>query len=510
MIATKGPRRAAACYGSSEAFILSKKTAFFQTLAIRGLLILAVVIALLLAAGPASAQTTGANPVQHNDQAEALFEEALQAFEAENYTIAYQRFREVYEQYRLHRKTTAAVLMAGKALYRNRDYGRAEEVLSKFLRDYPTSGYRTAAGRTLGFVQQKLREEERRADAIRLGITLPMNREDRSLTQSLFTGIRLAVDEYNRNALQPITMIFRDSRNTQAGARQAVAALAEEEVDVIIGPLYSDEAQEAARTAEGEGVVLLAPLATDEGIARGRRYVFQANPTITLRGAMMARLAFNDLRLRRIGVVAESGNSISERMAEGFQEEARRLGADVEFFQLLSTSRDWGALPGVVGDDVLAKVDAVYLPVHRDLDRDAHRLIEETLGGLDRLASTPRVLGGSKWHNVPFKSRASAFNVTYTDVFYVDETQPEVQAFQQRYRALTTGQKPGRLAYVGFDVARYLILHLAQQHQQALPDVLRAADFYQGLGTRIEFNDRNANEALFLLHYTNADIVLLR
>ncbi len=467
-------------------------------------------MALWLAAVPVAAQPAGEDPVLRNERAEVAFEQALQLFEEEDYEGAYQRFREVYEQYALHRKTTAAILMAGKALYRSGEYEPVVTLLRAFLQDYPTSGFREAAGRTLGFAQQKLREQERQAEAIRLGIALPLNRNDTPLTQALFNGIRLAVEEHNRTAQRSVRMVFRDTKNTPLGARQAVMALVDERVDVIIGPLYSGEAQAAAGTAEREAVVLVAPLATDEDVARGRRYVFQANPTITLRGAAMARLAFNDLRLRSIGVVAESGNSISERMAEGFQEEARRLGVDLEFFQLLATSRDWGQLSELVGGDVLTRIDAVYLPVHRDFDRDAHRLIQETLSGLDRLASTPRVLGGSKWRDVPFKSQASAFDVTYTDVFYVDASQPAVQAFRRRYRELTEGQQPGRLAYVGFDVARYLILHLARQAEQALPERLRSADLYQGLGTRIEFNDENANEALFLLHYNNADIVLLR
>lgn len=469
-----------------------------------------VFLALLLAVGPAAAQTSGADPVQRNDQAEALFEEALQAFEAENYAIAYQRFREVYERYRLHRKTTAAVVMAGKALYRNREYGRTVDVLSKFLEDYPTSSYRADAGRTLGFAQQKLREEELRAAAIRIGITLPMNREDRALTQALFTGLRLAIDEYNRNALRPITMVFRDSRNTQAGARQAVMALAEEQVDVIVGPLYSGEAQEAALTAEQEGVVLIAPLATDEGIARGRRYVFQANPTMAERGAFMARQAIENLGLRRVGVAAEGGNTISERMAEGFHREALRLGVRVDFYELLASSRDWSQLPDLVGNDAVTAVDAVYLPVHRDRDRDAHRIMEETLSSLGRLPSPPRVLGGSKWHDVSFKGQARALNVTYTDVFYVDDEQAEVRAFKRRYRELSNGQQPNRLAYVGYDVATYLILHLAQSQGQPLPALLRASDVYQGLGTRIKFNDDHTNEALFLLRYTDAGIVRLQ
>ena len=463
-----------------------------------------------LAAQPAATQPTSEELVPRNARAEVAFEQALQLFVDEDYTMAVVRFREVYDDYPLHRKTTAALLMAGKSLYRNGEYQNAVTLLTAFLQDYPSSGYREAAGRTLGFAQQKLREDENRRDAIHLGIALPMSRSDTPLTQALFNGIRLAVEEHNRTVQRPVKMVFRDTKNTPIGARQAVMALVDEEVDVIVGPLYSGEAQAAAGTAEREGVVLVAPLATDEDVARGRRYVFQANPTITLRGAVMARLAFDDLQLGRVGVAAESGNSISERMAEGFQEEARRLGADVAFFQLLSTSRDWGELPDVVGGETLEAVDAVYLPVHRDFDRDAHRLIDETLTGLDRVASVPRVLGGSKWHDVPFKSRASAFNVTYTDVFYVDDALPEVRSFRQRYRELTRGQQPGRLAYVGYDVARYLIRHLLDQGQDALPDVLRAADRYQGLGTRIEFNDNNANEALFLLHYNQSNIVLLR
>ncbi len=475
---------------------------FFQTFVIRGLF----VIVLLLAAGPAAAQTTGADPVQRNDQAEVVFEVALQAFEAENYAIAYQQFREVYERFRLHRKTTAAMLMAGKALYRNREYDRAEEVLSRFLRDYPTSGYRTDAGRTLGFAQQKLREEELRAAAIRIGITLPMNSEDRGLTQSLFTGIRVAVDEYNRNALRPITMVFRDSRNTQAGAQQAVTALVEEQVDVIVGPLYSTEAQEAARTAERESVVLIAPLATDEGIARGRGYVFQANPTINERGAFMARQAIDGLGLRRLGIAAESGNIISERMAEGFHREALRLGVRVDFYELLTSSRDWSQLPDLVGNDAIMAVDAVYLPVHRDRDRDAHRIMRETLISLGRLASPPRVLGGSKWHDVSFSGQASGLGVTYSDVFYVDDEYAEVQTFKRRYRELSNGQQPNRLAYVGYDVATFLILHLAQGQGHPLQELLRASDTFQGLGTRIKFNEENTNEALFLLRYTDTGI----
>lgn len=464
---------------------------------------------LLLAVGSAFAQPVG-DPVPRNAQAEAVFEEGLQAFESEDYAAAYLDFRVVYEQYAVHRKTTAALLMAGKALYRNRDYAGAVELLTAFLRDYPTSGYREAAGRTLGFAQQKHREDELRSNAIHLGIALPLSANDEPLTQDLFNGVRLAVNAYNQTAMRPVRMTFRDTRNTEEGARQAVTALANAGVDVIIGPLYSDEAEAAAGTADREQVVLVPPLATEEAVAQGRRFVFQANPTITMRGAVMARLAVDDLRLRRVGVAAESGNSISERMAEGFQEEALRRGGEVAFFELLSGARDWVQLPDLVGHDALASVDALYLPIHRDNDRDAHRLIEETLRNLAAVASPPRLLGGSKWRDVAFTRQASTFGVVYADDFYVDDARSEVLTFKRTYRELAEGEQPGRLAYVGYDVARYLIRHLTSASRETLADVLREADLYEGLGMRIKFNRDNTNEAMFFIEYADGAARLLR
>ena len=135
--------------------------------------------------------------------------------------------------------------------------------------------------------------------------------------------------------------------------------------------------------------------------------------------------------------------------------------------------------------------------------------MQETLTTLNRLPAPPRVLGGSKWHDVSFQGQARALNVTYTDVFYVDNSNSEVSTFKRRYRDLSSGQQPGRLAYVGYDVASFLIMHMAQRLDQSLPDLLRAAPVYEGLGTRIKFNENHGNEALFVLQYTDAGIVLV-
>src|SRR5690606_25039764 len=108
--------------------------------------------------------------------------------------------------------------------------------------------------------------------------------------------------------------VFRDAGNDPARVQAALRALLDEQqADLVIGPLYSEQARAAAEVAEQRGVVLVAPLATDERVSEARRFVFQANPTLTVRGELMARMAVYGLRLDSIGVVAQFGDPTAER-----------------------------------------------------------------------------------------------------------------------------------------------------------------------------------------------------
>ena len=461
---------------------------------------------LFLIAGLGVLAPTAAQPaaeaVPRLAEAEAIFDQALGAFEEGDYGMAFRRFRFVYDNYPLHRKTTAATLMAGKALYRDGAYERAATLLDEFRRLYPTSRYLAEADRTARLARQALAEG--RQPPVNLGIALPLDSDDAAFTQALFNGIRLAVEAHNRSGARPVRMVFRDTDNTEPGARAAVTELAGG-APAIIGPLYSDEAQAAALAAERAGVVLVAPLATDEGVAAGRRFVFQANPTITSRGTLMARHAVRELGLRRFGIAAEQGNLISERMAEGFQQEALRLGAEVRFFELLPNARAWSELTDRVGVDALGEVEAVYLPVS---GRTAHQQIETVLDRLDRANVLPWVLGNSEYHDLPSPQQAATFGVLYTDDFRVDEGSGAVRAFEHNYRAVA-GRDPDRLAYVGYDVTRFLLDVISRTDDPAaLAEALRTARRYDGLGMRIDFREDNANTALFFLRYQGNGVVL--
>ena len=548
-----------------------------------------IVLVMLLAGAVSPALAQGQEPIPQNPEAERLFEQGLSAFEQGNYQRAYERFRLINE-YGLTQTTTAALLMSGKALVRLGRYEEALDRLQALLEQYPKTTYRAEAEKAIRAAQQGMRRGGTPPDTLDLGVLLPMGSENVSLSQALFNGIRLAVDEHNGtrrryvlppgleapadsfdvydtaqafgdssatygdsvatadgritvatstdtmrlDSLQVVTeqvkrpdwvaqMHFRTVGGGAKRARAAVDSLVEGDgADLIIGPLYSSTARAAGEAAEAAGVPLIAPLANDGSVSAGRQHVFQANPTIPLRGRIMARFASQGLLTERVAIIYEEGNSVSRRMVRGFRKEAQRRDMTVPYTLRLENPRQWSRLPSLIEEDttltdsVLA-TEAVYAPV---AGRNATGKIQDALVGIGRVypnaSANVRILGNAQWHNLTVKKEASAFNTTYTNDFFVQGKRPAVQRFIRRYRLLT-GTTPGdlaagkRLAYTGYDVARFLLDTLTPPFRNGVdPSTLQSASTYEGLGMRIDFQNGTVNEAMFFQRYRNGRIELLR
>lgn len=469
-----------------------------------------LLLALTLWVLPAAAQEA----VPLNEDAELVFEQGLQAFEEGDYGMAYRRFRLVYSSYELNRKTTAALLMAAKSLYRDGRYEEAIDLAGRLESEYATSGYVDEA-RSL---RLKAEDQVERTDAGRrireLGVILPLEAQHATLTQALFTGVRIAVDQHNSQDPEwPIRMVFRDSEADPNHTSDVVSELAG--VSAIIGPLYSREAMAAAEAAERSQVVLIAPLANDESVSEGRDFVFQANPTITTRGRLMARFAMRGLLLDNFGIIAERDREqISERMAEGFQEEVMLSGEEVHYYKVLESHGDWGRLSEVMGADTLRRARAVYMPI---AGGETVARIDAALSNFDRmgLSNQIRVLGNTEWHSAPNPSRASRYETTYSNDFFVDEDDASVRAFRDQFEEIV-GEEPdpsttlGRLAFTGYDLTRFLIPLLAGGPGETLHERIHDAPTYQGLGIRVDFSGGNVNEALYYFRYQDGRRRLLR
>ncbi len=471
----------------------------------------------------AGAQQAG-NLIPVIDSAESVFSTAIQAYEGGDYATAARLFGVVANTFDLHQKTTAALLMRGKSFYKNGEYDLANRVLSDFINAYPMSRYVNEAQLVMDFATEGTDAAYIDDQVIKLGIALPLNNDASALTQQMFSGIRIAVE--NHNAAPPdsimgphrkIQMIFRDTNGQQGAAQEAIQSLAQQGVDAIIGPLFSSEAIAAARIADNEGIVMIAPMATEDQVSRNMRYVFQANPTIETRGRLMARLAVLGLGINEIGVLSDYTNNESTRMARAFANEIHSLNADNEnlevnlvFNESIPDPRTWFRLSEGMSKDTLAKADAIYLPFNGG---NASTLIGGALTSLDRMgmSSRLRLLGNVEWHNIAQTSLASNYTTTYTNDFYVNPMDSLAMEFSNHYQS-QTGESPSRLVFSGFDVATFLAQQLDRQvyTNRPLEQLIREAPFFQGYGIRLDFSKGNVNEAMFYHRYSAGIVELIR
>jgi len=450
----------------------------------------------------ASAQTSPAP--ERIPEAEHIFQQAIVAFDNAEYAQAYRRFRLVYTQYPFHQKTTAALFMGAKSLFRNGELSHAQGLLTEFLSQYATSRYSPEAQRMLDRIT---RGETRttvgqQAQTVNVGVLLPLTERDAGLTQAFFNGFRLAVEAHNDSSeLQRVRIVFRDTQGQPAAATRAMNEV--RDVRLVVGPLFSEEVLAAGRAADTRRIPLLAPLANDHRVLVGRSHVYLANPSLARRGRFAAQHALSQLRLRRVGVIALSSDETSMRRAEAFEREIMQEGGSLAFFLRLDHARDWSRVDELLSPLQLEQVEAIYLPVSGS---DAPQRIGNLLQALARSPATAHLLGDAEWHQLTIPQAASRFPITYTNDFCFEPSREPVRAFADLYRStydtdlLRAPFLEQRLAVTGFDLGTLAVeAALADDVQRYLSQ--RAG--FEGITLRIRFGSDNDNQSMCVRQYRN-------
>jgi len=165
---------------------------------------------------------------------------------------------------------------------------------------------------------------------LKVGVILPLFEGDASdpianLGREVLQGIQLAVEQHNAESDIQLFLDIRDTRREPSIAARHVQELVNDnEVVMILGPIFSDEAFATAGVANARGVPIITPTATANHIADIGRYVFQTNPDHHTRGRAMARYAVEHLGYSTLAVLAPI-DSHGRDIAEGFREEINEL-----------------------------------------------------------------------------------------------------------------------------------------------------------------------------------------
>lgn len=337
-----------------------------------------------------------------------------------------------------------------------------------------------------------------------LGVLLPefdFDTPEFEIPQHLYFGIQIAVEQFNgQNADQKVFITYRDTNSEEFSPETIVNDLVwNQNVDVIVGPLFSQVAAEYAELAEQYEIPMLLPLANADSLDLYNNFVFQLNPSFETQGRQMAEYAVNVLGYDTLGVIAES-KSLGAPAARSFRHEVQRLGGFIEYYFEEDFEadgydiRDYTQFFTTDTLDSVAIVEAVFAPFTGTI---AQTLIESMLTDLEAMRSEVAILGSEEWANVNLENRRlSETELYYTQSFSVDTSLTSESEFASLFR-LRFNTDPNQFAYIGFDAANTILRALDRvKNPSNLRDALKDINRYRGLSIDINFNGSHVNQEI--------------
>ena len=332
--------------------------------------------------------------------------------------------------------------------------------------------------------------------AYQIGVALPsfgIESENYEISQHLYFGIQLAVEEFNIN--QTNNKAFLNFVQTNSDSVKAVDVLNKliwkKDVDVVIGPLFSDVAKSFSDLAEMYEVPIITPLANSDELNIANNYMFQTNPTFSVQGTKMAQYAVNTLGLDTVAVLAEM-NALGEASALAFRREAERLGAFVQHFfleDLASNGYDISEYTAYLSKtDTLMPapgLKAIYAPF---TGAAASTLIRKLLTDLEASRSDYILLGSEEWKDTNLENtRLPETSIHYTKSFNIRYGDSDVENFASSFR-LRFQTDPNQFAFIGYDVAKIVLNTLDRVgNPEYLKNGLHELKNYRGLSGNIGF-----------------------
>jgi len=151
-------------------------------------------------------------------------------------------------------------------------------------------------------------EEATVASGVKLGLLLPFSGPYKALGEELYSGVQMA----NEAAGQPFDLVIADTGmdfgdlpiNTDFAGDisehpgsglvrvvQGARSLVDQDVEAIIGPVFSISCVAAAVVAEAAGVPMIAPLSQQSGLDSIGQHIFQLNTIPEMQGHLLAEHA---------------------------------------------------------------------------------------------------------------------------------------------------------------------------------------------------------------------------
>jgi branched-chain amino acid transport system substrate-binding protein len=431
--------------------------------------------------------------------------------------------------------TDYILLRQAKEAWKRREAIQAQAAAREFLTKFPDH---PEAQQMRAFLADLEQARTLSVDRNKIGVILPLSsprhREWVSeVGQNALQGIQVA---FAREGFSPLKMEVRDSKadlSTTAAAMEELATV--QHVIAVVGPLFNETTEVAAKRALQLRVPLITPGAPAFELTADNPYVLRTSFTNRLEARRLAEYAVGNLGLRRFAILYPE-DPPGRELAETFHTRISELGGDIIVRQAYAPNQvDFTAAMRQLGgqtDEELKRqnaavegapaperstemrvtsgklaYDALYLP--RSLERLQFLVPAMRLYNMTGIT----LLGESGWNHPQLVKRAGVFieGAVFMDGFFAGSADPQVREFVQSYRTMFNAD-PDLMAAQSHDAMLMLLRVLKQKPQtrEEVMDKLRnLKDFRAATGWMSMLPAGGVDKRLFALTVRRGQIVQL-
>ena len=301
-------------------------------------------------------------------------------------------------------------------------------------------------------------------------------------------GIKMAFDEVNEKGgvkTKKIKLITLDDQGKPDEAAAAVTRLiTQSKVVAVIGEVASSLTEAAAPFAQQYKIPLITPSSTNPSITKNRDFVFRVCFIDPFQGFVMAKFAWENLKVKKVAIFRDKANLYSIGLADAFIESYKKMGGtivtdlsyqekDIDFkaqlTQMKSKSPEAIFIPGYYTEVGLIARQAVQLGLKIPL------------------------LGGDGWDSTRLHEigKEAINGHYYSNHYSTESTDPTVQEFIKKFKARYS-EVPDGLAALGYDAAKILVAAMERTTEvtpQNIRDELAKTKDFPGVTGKISINE---------------------
>lgn len=392
------------------------------------------------------------------------------------------------------------LLSLGKSHLKENEIFTAKSVFLELINKYPQSNEYEEANKL--YETPYVVEDSQRLTSL-IGVMLPLNENPAGEYTSaasieILQGIKLAVSEFNKNRDKKIGLIIRDTKNDIGIIQDITDELIDNfAVKAVLGPIYSNEVRAALPGFSGTNLPVLSPTATDDDLAGLSDNFFQANPSFSKRGKIMAQYIYYVENRRKISVL-NAIEGYSPLLAATFVEEFEKLGGQIlrrESYKSKTYSFS-DQISRIAVDSLI--LDGLYIPLAENIDAPA------ILSQLVQFNLNLPIFGNQDWFSAKgFETSTELSNqLTFSTDYFISFKDDNYQELNARFSALT-GADINRNVLYGYDAAKYLltVMRNIDNSRTNIRNKMISGISSSGFHNNISFDDDRVNKFLNIVRY---------